>query len=167
MNFQRWQAMDNKFLAADDFRMVVDFSPLISIDLVVKSSEGRVLLGKRLNKPAKGFWFVPGGRVLKNETLTNAFSRLTKVELGFEVSIDNARYLGLYEHFYDDSALSDSISTHYVVNAFLIELNELVPTLPVEQHSDYQWLSEIDLLNADNVHNHTKWYFMNEKGYSV
>ncbi len=167
MNFQRWQTMDNKLLAADDFRMVVDFSPLISIDLVVKSSEGRVLLGKRLNKPAKGFWFVPGGRVLKNETLTNAFSRLTKVELGFEVSIDNARYLGLYEHFYDDSALSDSISTHYVVNAFLIELNELVPTLPVEQHSDYQWLSEIDLLNADNVHNHTKWYFMNEKGYSV
>lgn len=159
--------MDNKLLAADQFKMVIDFSPLISIDLIVKSSEGRVLVGKRLNKPAKGFWFVPGGRVLKNETLTDAFSRLTKVELGLELSIGHARYLGLFEHFYDDSALSDSISTHYVVNAFVIELSEPVSALPIEQHSDYQWLSETDLLNADNVHDHTKWYFMNEKGYSV
>ncbi|MEM5537882.1 NUDIX domain-containing protein, partial [Neptuniibacter pectenicola] len=127
--------------------------------------EGRVLLGKRLNKPAKGFWFVLGGRVLKNERLADAFARLTK--LGVEIAIENARYLGLYEHFYNDSALSDTVSTHYVVNAFVVELSESVRTLPVEQHSDYQWLSERELLNADNVHIHSKWYFMNEKGYSV
>lgn len=159
--------MDNKLLAPDDFRLVVDSTPLISIDLVVKSPDGKVLLGKRLNKPAKSFWFVPGGRVLKNEALANAFLRLTEVELGFKVAIEDARYLGFYEHFYDDSALSDSVSTHYVVNAFVIELSESVSALPVEQHSDYQWLSEPDLLNAGDVHNHSKWYFMNEKGYSV
>ena len=159
--------MSNKFLTPDDFRLVVDSTPLISIDLVVKGPDGKVLLGKRLNKPAKGFWFVPGGRVLKNESLAQAFSRLTEAELGFEVSIEEARYLGLYEHFYDDSVVADDVSTHYVVNAFVIELNESVSALPVEQHSDYQWLSEIELLDADDVHNHSKWYFMNEKGYSV
>lgn len=159
--------MDNSFLSSDDFRVVVDSTPLISIDLVVKSPDGRVLLGKRLNKPAKAFWFVPGGRVFKNERLADAFSRLTKAELGVEVAIQNARYLGLYEHFYNDSALSDTVSTHYVVNAFVVELSESVRTLPVEQHSDYQWLSEGELLSADDVHNHSKWYFMNEKGYSV
>lgn len=159
--------MSDSFLTPDDFRLVVGSTPLISIDLVVKSPDGKVLLGKRLNKPAKGFWFVPGGRVLKNEALAAAFLRLTNAELGFEVAIEDARYLGLYEHFYDDSALSDNVSTHYVVNAFVIELSESVSALPVEQHSDYQWLSEADLLNADDVHNHSKWYFMNEIGYSV
>lgn len=159
--------MANQFLSADDFRVVVDSTPLISIDLVVKSPDGRVLLGKRLNKPAKDFWFVPGGRVLKNERLADAFSRLTDAELGVEIAIQDARYIGLYEHFYDDSALSDTVSTHYVVNAFVITLSEPVMALPVEQHSDYRWLSEDELLSADDVHNHSKWYFLNEKGYSV
>jgi len=159
--------MSNKFLAPDKFRLVLDSTPLVSIDLIVKNPDGRVLLGKRLNKPAKGFWFVLGGRVLKNERLDIAFARLTEIELGVKVDIFSARYLGLYEHFYDDSAVSDVISTHYVVNAFVIELNESVPTLPLDQHSDYRWLSEIEILNTNDVHDHTKWYFMNEKGYSV
>ncbi|WP_299200240.1 GDP-mannose mannosyl hydrolase [uncultured Amphritea sp.] len=157
----------NRFLSSDDFRLIVDSTPLISIDLVVKDSDGKVLLGKRLNKPAKGYWFVPGGQVLKNETLVNAFMRLTEAEIGVKTPIQNARYLGLYEHFYDDSAMGDDVSTHYVVNAFVIELNESVAGLPVEQHSDYQWLSETELLAAADVHIHSKWYFMNEKGYSV
>ena len=159
--------MSNKFLAPDDFKLVLDSTPLISLDLIVKNPDGRVLLGKRLNKPAKGYWFVPGGRVLKNERLEAAFVRLTDIELGIKVNISSARYLGLYEHFYDDSAVSDVISTHYVVNAFVIELNESVPTLPLDQHSDYRWLSENEILNTNDVHDHTKWYFMNEKGYSV
>ncbi|SER14881.1 colanic acid biosynthesis protein WcaH [Amphritea atlantica] len=159
--------MSNSYLTSDNFRLVVDSTPLISIDLVVKDPDGSVLLGKRLNKPAKDYWFVPGGRVLKNETLADAFLRLTEAELGIKVPIQSARYLGLYEHFYDDSALSDAVSTHYVVNAFVIELSESVSALPVEQHSDYQWLSETELLGADDVHIHSKWYFMNEKGYSV
>lgn len=159
--------MSNNFLAPDEFRLVLDTTPLISIDLIVKDPEGRVLLGKRLNKPAKGFWFVPGGRILKNERLDIAFARLTEVELGVRVDITSARYLGLYEHFYDDSAMGDDVSTHYVVNAFVIELKESVAALPVAQHSDYQWLTEGELLAAEDVHNHSKWYFMNDKGYSV
>ncbi|MDO6565297.1 GDP-mannose mannosyl hydrolase [Amphritea sp. 1_MG-2023] len=159
--------MNNKFLAPDEFKLVLDSTPLISIDLVVKDSDGKVLLGKRLNKPAKGYWFVPGGRVLKNERLEAAFARLTEIELGIKLNINSAHYLGLYEHFYHDSALSDVVSTHYIVNAFVIELSEPLSSLPVEQHSDYRWLNENELLNATDVHDHSKWYFMNEKGYSV
>lgn len=159
--------MSDTFLAPDEFRLILDSTPLISIDLIVKNSDGRVLLGKRLNQPAKGYWFVPGGRVLKNERLDAAFLRLSEAELGVKVDINSASYLGLYEHFYDDSALSHAISTHYVVNAFVIELSEPLSNLPIEQHSDYRWLSENELLNTNDVHDHTQWYFMNEKGYSV
>ncbi|WP_292959264.1 GDP-mannose mannosyl hydrolase [Neptuniibacter sp. UBA6509] len=157
--------MTNTFLDQDTFKVVVDSAPLISIDLVVRSANGTVLLGKRTNRPAKGFWFVPGGRVLKGETLANAFSRLTLAELGIELSIDQADYLGLYEHFYHDSALCESTSTHYVVNAFVITLNQDITELPQEQHSDYRWLSQNELLSDKQVHEHSKWYFMNEKGY--
>ncbi|MFZ9336231.1 MAG: biopolymer transporter ExbD [Burkholderiaceae bacterium] len=51
------------------FRSVVAHAPLVAIDLVVQDRQRRVLLGWRRNPPARGYWFVPGGRVRKDETL--------------------------------------------------------------------------------------------------
>ena len=69
------------YLDKQTFSTVIKSSPLVSIDLVVINPDGQALLGQRLNRPAKGFWFVPGGRILKNESLGNAFKRLTLEEL--------------------------------------------------------------------------------------
>jgi colanic acid biosynthesis protein WcaH len=35
----------------------------VSIDLIVRDADGRVLLGLRNNRPARDWWFVPGGIV--------------------------------------------------------------------------------------------------------
>ena len=51
------------------FLEVIDRAPLVSIDLVVVDPDQRVLCGWRVNQPARGFWFVPGGRILKGEAL--------------------------------------------------------------------------------------------------
>lgn len=154
------------FLEPDVFATVVANTPLISIDLVVKDIQGRVLLGHRNNRPAKGCYFVPGGRIAKDEPLKDAFARLCKVELGLSKAMSDCKYLGLYEHFYKDSALSEDISTHYVVNAFIVQLDvageEL--SLPLDQHDQYLWLSEAELLARDDVHLHSKWYFMDGVG---
>lgn len=157
-------------LDRDTFKTIVDKTPLISIDLVVRNSTGEVLLGQRLNKPAQGFWFVPGGRILKDESIANAFKRLTLNELGITIDIKDARYLGLYEHFYPDSIFSDdttqsSVSTHYVVNAFEVILPESNVELPKEQHGEYRWFTEDELLDSVEVHDHSKWYFDKTKGY--
>lgn len=160
----------NTFLSDEQFRSVVDLTPLISLDLIVKNQHGDILLGKRNNRPAQGFWFVPGGRVLKNETLAAAFLRLTQAELGVAIEMQQARHIGLYEHFYPDSIFGEKISTHYVVNAFEVLLDtpfgvlpedlpvHLPEHLPKLQHSDYAWWAEADLLASDVVHMHTKWY---------
>jgi colanic acid biosynthesis protein WcaH len=69
-------------LSRDDFLAVVTLTPLVSIDLVVVDEEGYILVGKRTNEPAYGTWFVPGGRVNKDETLDAAFERIATDELG-------------------------------------------------------------------------------------
>lgn len=161
-------------LDLDTFKTVIDKTPLISIDLVVRNAAGEVLLGQRLNRPAQGFWFVPGGRILKDESLADAFKRLTLNELGIELEIISARYLGLYEHFYPDSIFTDedkgiAVSTHYVVNGFEVVLPSAEKLtngdLPDEQHDAYQWFSEGDLMASDQVHVHSKWYFDNSMGF--
>ena len=62
------------FLRHEDFATVVRSTPLISIDLIVENAHGEFLLGKRLNRPAQGYWFVPGGRVQKDEPLRAALT---------------------------------------------------------------------------------------------
>ena len=156
------------WLDAQTFQTVVDSTPLVSIDLLVRDSSGRILVGKRVNRPAQGYWFVPGGRILKNERLADAFARLTRAELGIELPIAGARYLGLYEHFYDDSIFTDngaSVATHYVVSGFEVTLPQGYQGLPYEQHNDYRWLSEIEFITSDDVHIHSRWYLDNEKGF--
>ena len=111
-------------------------------------------------------WFVPGGRIQKNEPVSQAFDRLVENELGIQLKIDQARYLGLYDHFYPDSIWGDEVTTHYVVNAFELAMSLEHGSLPLDQHVEYCWLEVEALLSAPDVHDHTKWYFLEEKGYS-
>ena len=148
------------FLDKETFSTVIESTPLVSIDLVVKNKQGKALLGERLNKPAQGFWFVPGGRILKNESLVDAFKRLTAEELGQTLSIEQAQLLGPFDHFYNDNVFGDAFSTHYVAIAYELTLETEVDQLPLNvQHESYQWFDIDDLLQNDNVHQNTKNYF--------
>lgn len=142
------------------FQIIIENTPLVSIDLLIQDSKGRVLLGKRKNPPAQNFWFVPGGRIRKNETHTDAFRRLTIQELGREFLLSQAKFVSPYQHFYADSAFDKDISTHYVVLAYQLLVSEDLFNLPLEQHSRYRWFTIDDLLNDEQVHQYTKDYFV-------
>lgn len=148
-------------LPLETFKTVIESTPLVSIDLIVRNKEGEVLLGKRTNRPAQGYWFVPGGRVLKDESFEHAFKRLIKAELGLTEVASN--FKGVYQHFYDDNFSEDKFTTHYVVLAYEISFNGELSSLPVEQHSGYQWFNESELLEHESVHAHSKWYFQKDK----
>jgi colanic acid biosynthesis protein WcaH len=148
------------FLDQQTFSTVIKSSPLVSIDLVVINQSGQALLGQRLNRPAKGFWFVPGGRILKNESLASAFKRLTHDELGTEFAIEQATLQGPYDHFYNDNVFGEEFSTHYVAISFVIKLTQPLSNLPMDvQHNGYKWFAINELLSDTAVHKHTKWYF--------
>ncbi|MCL1139575.1 GDP-mannose mannosyl hydrolase [Shewanella pneumatophori] len=154
-------------LPQEDFKKVVKNTPLISIDLIIKNKLGQVLLGKRNNRPAQGYWFVPGGRIVKDETFDNAFSRLTLFELGKAYSLTSAMFLGPYEHLYCDCFSGDDFTTHYVVLAYELTLNEDLSGLPEEQHSDYRWWDVNKLLNSNIVHDNTKAYFLSSSNKTI
>ena len=137
------------------FKTVINSTPLISIDLLVKK-DNKILLGKRINKPAQGYLFSIGGRVYKNESIQQATARIAKDELNIELKLTPS-FIGVFEHFYDDSIYQD-ISTHYVNLAYEIEIEEIF-NLPTEQHNEYQWLTIDELLKSKQVHKYVKDYF--------
>ena len=148
-------------LSLETFKAVIASTPLISIDLIVRNKRGEILLGKRTNRPAKGNWFVPGGRILKDESFESAFKRLLKAELGINGA--PSFFKGLYQYFYDDNFSEEDFTTHYVVLAYEIEFSGELSSLPIEQHSDYRWFDENELLLNESVHKHTKWYFQKDE----
>ncbi len=153
-----------KRLDTELFKSVVANTPLISVDLIVRNRQSQILLGQRVNRPAQGYWFVPGGRVRKDERLADAFARLVYEELGLTTySMRDALFLGPFEHFYTDNFSGDDFSTHYVVLGYQIDVDTLPTQLPQEQHHSYRWFSVNELLNLPNVHFNTKQYFKNNK----
>ena len=151
------------FLRQDDFATVVRSTPLISIDLIVENARGEFLLGKRLNRPAQGDWFVPGGRVQKDEPLHAAFERLTQAELGLRLPMSAGEFYGVWQHFYDDNFSEEAFSTHYVVLGFRLRVQEADLQLPDAQHDAYRWMTPAVLLASDDVHDNTRAYFMPER----
>ena len=141
------------------FETVISSTPLISIDLLVKK-DNKILLGKRLNKPAQDYFFSIGGRVYKNETIKSAMTRIAKQELGIELKLMPI-FIDVFEHFFEDSIYQD-VSTHYVNLAYKIEIEETL-NLPTEQHDEYQWLTIDELLKSKQVHKYVKDYFNNGK----
>jgi colanic acid biosynthesis protein WcaH len=118
---------------AEEWETVVEHVPLVSVDLVVETEDG-VVLGKRENDPAKGEWFVPGGRVHKHERLRDAVERVADSELGRGVTIE--RKLGVYEHFYDTSEFDDTDGKHYVPIGYHVTPDDGAAFEPDDQHSD-------------------------------
>ena len=83
----------------NEFSCVVRCAPLPSIDLIIRDSDRRVLVGLRTNEPAKNYYFVPGGVIRKNETIELAFARILRAETGCRANHGDARFLGAFQHF--------------------------------------------------------------------
>lgn len=151
------------------FTCIVDVTPLVSVDLVVVRREKEVLLGMRNNRPAQGFWFVPGGRIFKNETIRSALIRVSEKELGLGTALITGEldpgFLGTFEHFYNDCFAGDiGVSTHYVVLGHILKVPDgMVISAGDEQHAELRWWPIAEALESPHVHQFSKDYFL--RGY--
>jgi len=145
-------------ISIDKFKIVVENTPLVSIDFIIENSEGNYLLGKRVNEPACGYWFTLGGRIFNNEKIEDAIKRLSKKEFYQEITLDSLKFHGIYEHFYDNSFVDENISTHYVVLAYKLKLEQNLNLLNIE-HCAYNYYSKEEILNSSYVHTYVKNYF--------
>lgn len=126
------------------FKTVVEHTPLVSIDICLVC-DGWILLGKRNNEPLKGQWFTPGGRILKNETWQACLKRVARSEMGILVDdLREFKLMGVWDHLYNNSAVSESVSTHYV-------------NLP-----HYMYVRERPELKIDDQHNEVDWFYLEE-----
>jgi len=152
------------YLSKDQLSDVFRYNIVTSIDICIVKNK-KILLGKRRNNPAKDFYFVPGGRIVKEETIDNALNRIIKVETGISTlrkKNKKINFLGVFEHFYEENFLGNKeFSSHYIVLAYLLDANSLSRInrdIFMNQHSDLIWYDitrkEMDI----NIHEYSTIY---------
>ena len=142
------------------FAAVIRSAPLICIDLIIRDPAGHVLLGLRRNEPARDFYFVPGGRIRKNERLEQAFGRLIEAETGLQIPFTTAQFCGVYEHLYASNRFDEpGYGTHCVVLGYVLNLPSRPDVSLDGQHDDHVWMSVAELKDSPRVHPNTKAYF--------
>ena len=140
-----------------DFLQLIRMAPLVAMDVVLKDASGQVLLVERKDEPARGCYFVPGGRIRKNEKIAAAFRRIVMAELGLSIGFESAVLLGLYQHIYDTNRFEEEgTGTHYVVLAHEVLLPER-PSLALD--APHRWALPHDIAAMADVHPFTKAYF--------
>ena len=145
-------------LDAQTFKTVIENAPLVSIDICLVCN-GQVLLGKRTNQPLKGEWFTPGGRIHKNETWQDALLRITEVELGLSgIAVEDFSLMGVWDHFYTNSAVDQGISTHYVNLPHYAEFKSRPQIALDNQHDEFKWFDLSVISNDEKSHPYMRKY---------
>jgi colanic acid biosynthesis protein WcaH len=148
-------------LAEDEFSELVRLGPLASIDIILCDPENHVLVALRNNEPAKGFYFVPGSCIRKDEPIKDAFTAILWEETGCEADLAQAQFLNVYEHIYPNNRSGRlGFGTHYVVLAYRLQFDHRPKITLDDQHSAIKWLTPSELLTLDDVHPYTKRYFL-------
>jgi len=122
-------------LMIDDplYNKIIDVLPILCVDGFIVD-DNKILLLKRNNYPAINEWWVPGGRVIKNELLCDSIIRKVKEETGLDVEILNQ--IGITETVFE--------TKHTVNVCFSLKIKSGDITINSE-HSEYKWF-KIDRL---------------------
>ena len=140
------------------YAAVVKGAPLVSIDLCVLCN-GKILLGQRNNEPLKGIWFTPGGRIFKNEAYSDCLRRIAWSELGLKLKDSNqARFMGVWDHFYDNSAFSEAVSTHYVNLPHYVCFQQKPSVILDQQHTEMLWFNLSEVARDSHFHKYMRAY---------
>jgi colanic acid biosynthesis protein WcaH len=119
---QKRLAVDN--IPNDLYAKIVELMPIVCVDILIHDKGGKVLLVRRNQEPAKGKWWLVGGRVHKGERLEEAVWRKCEEEVGLkQVRIKSDSLIGIYEHFFDVSA--QGVPTHTICLAYSVEVDDL------------------------------------------
>jgi 8-oxo-dGTP diphosphatase len=89
--------------------------PIIGVGVIILK-QGKLLLGKRLNEPAKGKWSIPGGVVELGETLEHAVIREAKEETCLDVS--NPTLFDVVDNV--DLDANSKVMYHFVIVDYLV-----------------------------------------------
>lgn len=125
----------------DLYKQIIQLMPIICVDVLIEHNN-KYLIIKRNDEPAKGEWWLVGGRLHKNESLENCVIRKCKEEVGLDVEI--IKQLTIKETQFKTGPFhipihSINIIYHVTTNSPHITMDSTM--------TDYQWINKDSNIN--------------------
>ena len=89
-------------LSYEDFLLSLRLSPRMSLEIILEHPREGVLFILRTKTPFENNWHLPGGFLLKGESIAGCFKRISRDELGRAVEAEEGEFLGLFENIDGD-----------------------------------------------------------------
>jgi colanic acid biosynthesis protein WcaH len=130
------------------YNQIIANVPIACVDVAI-IARGCVLLVKRTDPPARGQWWLPGGRVLKGEMMREAALRKAREEAGIECNAGPIIYTA--ETIFPDGP--GDIPIHSINSCFFMYpvKPEFTPKIDTH-HTEFTWVNTID----SNLHEYVK-----------
>jgi ADP-ribose pyrophosphatase YjhB (NUDIX family) len=130
-----------QLIESDVFDKIRELIPIVCVDLVIPKT-GAILLVKRIEPPAQGQWWTPGGRIFHGETIEDASVRKANSEVHLDCRF--VKILGMTESIFDNVKTNGkSISIHTVNVVCLMELKDDTQQIRLDDgHAEYIWTKE-------------------------
>ena len=124
------------------YQQIVRVIPIPCVDIIVLDDYGQVLLARRVNEPAVGEWWFPGGRVHYLETRADAAVRKLREECDLEVV--KLVELGTFDVIVDRS--DDDNKSHSITTVFVAMVGANTTFTLDAQNSEAEWRLPLDWL---------------------
>lgn len=121
----------NGWIEEPFYSQIRQLMPITCVDLLIVH-EGKLLVMKRTNSPAKGEWFTPGGRIYIGESLEDAVKRTLEEETGLNVT--EIEQKGVVSQIWPE--------VHAITIIHKLKVKDNIITLNPE-HNDYKWIDAV------------------------
>lgn len=128
------------------YRQLVELVPIPCVDIAI-IADGAVLLVQRGDAPARGEWWLPGGRVHKGETMRQTAMRKAREEVGIDCHVGPIVHTA--ETLFPDGP--HGIPVHSINSCFFLYPKERIaePVLD-NHHAAFRWVRSI----PDGLHDY-------------
>lgn len=125
--------------------MMKEMYPLSVVCVIVKDSDGKVLITRRAKKPYQGHWVFPGGKIRIGETLKDAAEREILEETGLKIKFEKVS--GIYPTIaYNEK----EINFHANLVSVAASINEKNPPVVLDESMDEHKFVKISELGKYN-----------------
>lgn len=155
------QSPASGWIAEEHFRACVENLTVQYVDvlLAVRMKDGseKFLVGKRRERPAKGFWWFAGGRSRHFLSYQDRAEELVKEDFGIMIGRDQFFCIGGARHFWPDSRFVDSgyqLTTDGDVILYAAEIDEPETILCGRGFTEVRLMSEHEARQSNKVLDH-------------
>ena len=132
--------MEKKLLSAERYAEIVRDVPILCVDLIIVGPFNKFLLVERKNEPMAGQFWIPGGRVMRDEPIQAAAIRLAREEVGLE--LDSIKLHGIYEEVFEKSAANPATGIHTLSAVYWCVARHSDVKVD-DQSASYRWSEEL------------------------